>query len=236
MNKRTFKITAIITSLSLLSLLPMASITAETTSYTTSFDEFKAGQLPKGWIISETASTGWFSSPSTPEDYASWSVVHDNAAPSGSKILALKKINNPRRSTFNIIYTNNIKLKNGDITVKLRADSGKVDQGGGPIWRVKDKNNYYVARYNPLENNFRVYSVKEGSRSQLKSARKITVKQGEWFEIKIRHTGDHIVGFLNGKKLLDVHDDTHLSAGGVGLWTKADAVTAFDDFSVTQSQ
>lgn len=227
-NKRVYSLAILI-----ILLIPALSLSADgsTASYNNTFDTSKHGQLPDGWVVAETLSGGWFSS-SEPGKLANWVVMQDANAPSGKNILAIKKINNSTGSVFNIIHTNKVKFENGEIIVKIRANSGIIDQGGGPIWRVKDKNNYYVARYNPLEENFRIYYVKDGNRIQLQSAGNIGIKKGEWFTIKIEHKADHIVGWLNGKRLLDVKDGTHKVAGGVGLWTKADAISAFDDFSV----
>ncbi len=219
----------------LMLVVPTISFSAETNSsmYKNSFDTYEKGQLPEGWIVAETSSGGWFSSKGQKSGkLADWSVMLDRNTPDGKKVLAITKINNSSSGVFNIIHTGDIQFKNGEINLQVRADSGEIDQGGGPIWRVKDSSNYYVARYNPLEENFRIYYVKDGSRVKLQSASNINIKQGEWFEIKIKHSGDHIVGWLNGKKLLDVRDDTHKAGGGVGLWTKADAMSAFDDFKV----
>lgn len=216
-------------------MIPSLSFSAELNQsvYKNLFDTSVNGQLPAGWTVTETVSNGWFGFLKQQSGkLASWKVLQDKNAQDGRKLLAITKINKSDSNVFNIIYTRKIKFKNGKISVQVRADSGEIDQGGGPIWRVKDRNNYYVARYNPLESNFRIYYVQDGSRIQLQSASNIDIKQNEWFEIKIMHKGDHIVGWLNGKKLLDIRDNTHKEEGGVGLWTKADAMSAFDKFSV----
>jgi len=109
--------------------------------------------------------------------------------------------------------------------------TGEEDEGGGVIWGAQDKGNYYIARYNPLENNFRIYFIKNEARKILASAR-IKLLKGKWQEMEIVQNGKHITGYLNGKKLLEVDDNTFTKPGGVGLWTKADAVTSFDDFEV----
>jgi hypothetical protein len=109
--------------------------------------------------------------------------------------------------------------------------AGKEDQGGGPIWRAKDADNYYIARWNPLEKNFRVYFVKDGRRKRLASA-DIDVDPGKWHEIEIEHVGNKIVAEFDDKKLIEIKDSTFTEAGMVGLWTKADAATAFDDFEI----
>lgn len=99
------------------------------------------------------------------------------------------------------------------------------------MWRVQDVDNYYVCRFNPLELNYRVYVVEDGVRRQLGTAiAEVTV--GAWHRVEVEHHGDHIVCWLDGKKLLDVRDDTISEAGGIGLWSKADARTSFDDLLV----
>jgi len=101
--------------------------------------------------------------------------------------------------------------------------------GGGIIWRAKDKENYYIARFNPLENNFRLYYVRDGARKTLASTR-IALTAGKWHSMKIVQHGDSFEAYLDGKKLLEGSDNLFSDAGGVGLWTKADAVTSFDNF------
>ncbi len=134
--------------------------------------------------------------------------------------------------TYNLCWTNSVPFLDGEIEVRLRADTGHEDEGGGPIWRVRDRNNCYISRYNSLEHNCRLYLVKDGARKMLDSAARIEIPRGAWFTIKIVQQGDHIEGWLDGKKLLDARDTTFTGQGGVGLWTKADAATAFDDFTV----
>ena len=109
--------------------------------------------------------------------------------------------------------------------------TGAEDQGGGPIWRAKDADNYYIARWNPLENNFRVYFVKDGKRIQLASA-DIETDPGTWHEIEIEHVGNRIVAEFDDEEVIEIEDSTFAEGGMVGLWTKADAATAFDNFKV----
>jgi hypothetical protein len=179
--------------------------------------------LPAGWKSDATNKQG---APSA------WAVIEDYEAPSGVNILVPGKVKDNPGSVFNICWAAQPVFQDGEIEVKVRGDSGEADQGGGPIWRVKDASNYYVARYNPLENNFRLYSVKNGDRKMIADAGNIPIKTGEWFTIKIVQKGDKIEGWLNGKKLLEATDKTLPGAGGVGVWTKADAASSFDDFVV----
>ena len=118
-----------------------------------------------------------------------------------------------------------------EIELKIKSITGRQDQGGGPIWRAKDAKNYYVARWNPLENNLRVYYVRDGRRVQLASADIIT-DPGEWHEIEIKHVGNIIRAKFDYEKVIEIEDTTFTESGMAGLWTKADAATAFDDFKV----
>jgi hypothetical protein len=130
-----------------------------------------------------------------------------------------------------LVIAEGTEYKDLEITVWVKANSGKEDQGGGPIWRVKDANNYYIARWNPLENNLRVYYVKGGKRKQLASA-DVNVDPKAWHRISIKHKSNKIEARLDEKTLLEIVDETFPQVGMVGLWTKADAATAFDTFEV----
>ncbi len=197
----------------------LSSLYAKTEKW--DFENVVVGDLPKGWKISATH-------PKKP--LAKWEVVETLAAPSGSKVLALSKINAYYGGTFNLCYTDSVDFKNGEISVDFKARSGRIDQGGGIMWRVQDSNNYYVARFNPLEDNFRFYIVTNGVRKQLASA-DVKLAKG-WHRMKILQNGAYFEGYLDGKKLLSCQDDQLNKSGGVGLWTKADAATSFDDFAV----
>ena len=187
------------------------------------FDVVGPGSLPAGWKVEATNLRG---------KLAAWEVVADSSAPSSPNILQAVPRSDNFGGTYNLCWTNSVGFLNGEIEVRLRADTGHEDQGGGPIWRAQDRNNYYISRYNPLEHNFRVYIVKDGARKMLDSASRIEIPKDTWFTIRIVQNGDHIEGWLDGKKLLDARDTTFTEPGGVGLWTKADAVTSFDDFRV----
>ncbi len=188
-----------------------------------SFDDIPAGGLPEGWKIEGTAQKG---------PLATWKVVADDAAPSKGNVLALTSTNHDSGSTFNLCWTDKIRFKDGAIEVSIKPVSGKDDQGGGLIWRAKDKDDYYICRANPLESNFRVYYVKDGSRHQLASA-KAEIKAGAWHKIRVEQKGDHIACSLDGKRLLEATDSTFPDEGGVGLWTKSDAVSSFDELQVS---
>ena len=135
-----------------------------------------------------------------------------------------------QRPQFNLCVCDEVRLRDLSLALSFKAVAGKIDQGGGPIWRYQDPKNYYVARMNPLEDNFRVYKVRDGVRTQLASA-DAKLPAGEWHRIRISQVGDRIRCYLDDKLLLDVRDGTFLEAGKIGLWTKADAVTYFRDIN-----
>ena len=119
------------------------------------------------------------------------------------------------------------------MSVKFKAVAGKLDQGGGLVWRYRGAGNYYIARMNPLEDNFRVYRVVAGKRIQLATA-DVKAAAGQWHSLRIVQRGDHIECYFNGKKYLDAKDDTFKGAGKVGLWSKADAQTYFADLRASE--
>ena len=133
---------------------------------------------------------------------------------------------------FNLCVADAPTFADIDLSVSFKAVAGKEDQGGGPVWRVKDADNYYLCRMNPLEDNFRVYKVVAGKRMQLATA-EAKAAAGAWHTIRVVQVGDHIQCYFNGKMLLDVKDAQFKEAGKVGLWTKADAQTYFDNLVVT---
>jgi len=183
------------------------------------FEETAVGKVPAGWMVEATNPRG---------ELATWAIITDGSAPSGEKVLALTSPNHDSGDVFNICWTNSITFLNGEIEVQFKANSGAEDQGGGIIWRVQDRDNYYIARFNPLEENFRVYTVKNGVRKMLAST-KITLPAKAWHKMKISHYGDKIEGSMNGKKQIELKNQTFNESGGIGLWTKADAATSFDD-------
>jgi len=114
--------------------------------------------------------------------------------------------------------------------VKFKPISGKEDQAGGVIWRCKDADNYYIARANALEDNVTIYHTIKGKRTEKKRT-KMKVASNQWHTLKVDFHANHFTVTLDGKKTIEWDDDTFKDAGKVGLWTKADSVTLFDDFA-----
>lgn len=185
------------------------------------FDGDRPGALPAGWRIEETKSAG------TP---ASWRVIEDATAPSGGRVLALTETANTN-GTYNLAVREGTECGDLDLSVKVLAVAGEEDQGGGPLWRYRDADNYYVCRINPLEDNYRVYKVIDGKRKQLDSAT-VELAADRWYTLHVRMEGSTIICHLDGEPMLEAEDDDLSEAGLIGLWTKADAVTSFDDLTV----
>jgi hypothetical protein len=173
-----------------------------------------------GWKVEATGQNG---------PLATWEMPADLKGPEGESVIALTKANHETDTTFNLLWTDQVQFKDGALQVRIKPISGEDDQGGGLIWRAKDKNNYYVCRYNPLEKNLRLYKVVDGQREQLASADK-ELPAGEWATLTVEVAGESVKASLNGEQLIEVSDSTFTEAGGVGYWTKADAATAFAGF------
>ena len=121
-------------------------------------------------------------------------------------------------------------IKDGFVEVKFKPVSGKDDQAGGLIWRWQDGDNYYVARANALEDNVAIYHTIKGKRSEKKRV-ETKVTSGQWHTLRVDFNGNHFTVTFDGQKEIEWEDDTFQLAGTVGVWTKADSVTLFDDFT-----
>lgn len=186
-----------------------------------SFDDAAAGRLPQGWHADFTGQGG----------DATWAVRRDDGALSPPQVLRLEKAASPS-PVFNLALLREVTVADVDVAVSVRADTGRIDQGGGLVWRGRDAANYYICRLNPLEENFRVYKVVDGVRTQLHSA-DVDCVAGRWYRLRAVMVGGRIECYLDDVLLLAVADATFAAPGHVGLWTKADAATSFDDFRVT---
>jgi len=176
---------------------------------TFTFDNDEVGKVPAGW----TAAAG------------KWTIANDG----NNK--AMKQTGKNEGDGFNICVHNKLNYRNMEMEVRIKALEGTEDQGGGLVWRYRDAQNYYITRANPLENNFRVYKVINGNRRQMESAN-VKMKAGEWYTIKVVTSGNKMDCYYNGQKLLTHTDETFPDAGWVGFWSKADAVSLFDDLKI----
>jgi hypothetical protein len=208
----------IIGALGLCAVLTCPGLAAEPITF--SFEDPSPGQLPEAW---STAKTG--------EGNGSvWQIVAFEQQGKKGQALAQVSSEGPR-PLYNLCVLAKEKRTDVDLSVAVKAVKGEIDQGGGLVWRYRDANNYYITRWNPLETNFRVYHVVAGKRTQLATA-DVTVATDQWHTVRAVQTGNHIQCYLDGKLFLDVKDETLKDAGAVGLWSKADAVTWFDNLTI----
>ena len=181
---------------------------------TVNFDDLKIGAPPPGWTATQTG-----------KGEAKWAVVADDSAP--SKPNALKQSG---EATYPVCIKDDTSLKDGFVEVKFKPISGKEDQAGGVIWRCKDANNYYVSRANALEDNVTIYHTVKGKRTEKKRIN-TKVASNQWHTLRVDFKDDYFIVPFDGKKAFTWKDDTFKDAGKVGVWTKADSATLFDDFA-----
>jgi len=184
------------------------------------FEDMQLGKLPN---TLSTAMTGK-GNPGT------WEIITDKNESGSIKVLAQTSMENFGYH-FDMAIVKETNFKDLSLSLDFKAIKGEEDQGGGPVWRYIDADNYYIARANPLENNFRVYKVVDGNRKQLKSY-SLPVISNQWHSIKIEHIGTQIKCYYDGQLYLEVDDDTFMEAGSVGVWTKADSYCLFDKLIV----
>ena len=177
------------------------------------FDKDATGKTPTRWNEGITGIGNY-----------KWRVAKDSSAPSAPNVLLQSAY-----GSFPWCVLQSANIQDGTISVKFKPISGRIDSSGGLIWRFKNKDEYYVARANALENNVALYYVKDGYRNTIKYV-DAKVPSGVYSTLKVEFKNSQIKVFLNGKKYIDLKD-THIShSGKVGLWTKADSTTMFDDF------
>jgi hypothetical protein len=202
---RTLEMTAVILLTAIL-----AAGAADGAKKTWKFEDDAIGAVPKGF----TPAIG------------DWTVVSSD----GNRVLAQSAKN--ANTVFNLVLIDDTSAKDVDVSVKIKAMAGEFDQGGGLVWRAKDAKNYYVARFNHKEDNFRVYKVVDGVRSQPLQNADVKHHDG-WTALRVTMKGDHIECYIDGKKYLDVNDTTYPNAGKIGVWSKSDARSQFDDLTLS---
>jgi hypothetical protein len=185
-----------------------------------SFEGTRIGAAPEGWTATLTGSGD-----------PKWTVESDRTAPSKSTVLKQSG-----RATYPLILKNDTNIKDGFVEVKFKAIAGSQDRAAGVVWRAKDANNYYVTRANALEDNVVLYKTVNGTRSPLDIVGRkggygidIPVPANTWHTLRVDFKGSRFSVSFNGKPSFEVEDSTFTGAGKVGLWTKADSVTLFDE-------
>lgn len=194
---------------------PLSDTQISTIDTSFDFENGVAGVVPVGFTQTSTGKP----------QALDWKIVDD----SGNKVAAQLAKNGG--DYYNLLVLNEPGYLNFSASAKIKATAGDEDQGGGLVWRYVDNNNYYLARYNPLEGNFRFYRVVNGNRKTLND-KGSNIKSGEWFTMTIDMSGNKITCSLNGKKMIETTDDTFKSAGRIGFWSKADAQSYFDELTI----
>jgi hypothetical protein len=184
------------------------------------FDKDDPGKPPKGFVFALTGQ-------GRP---GAWLVRKDDAA-HGNVLVQTDADTTDYR--FPVAVYNDFTGTDVDVSVQFKPISGKGDQGAGLVWRYRDSNNYYVTRCNALEDNCTIYHVVNGRRQAFLN-RSVKVASNVWHNLTVNARGDHFVVTYDGKPVLDAKDSTFKDTGKVGVWTKADSVIAFDDFSITR--
>lgn len=196
---------------------------------TVNFDSAAVGSVPAGWTVAMTHTGG------APK----WEVLKDDTAPSKPNVMAQTSADRTG-GRFPLAIYEKANFANGALTVKFKPVSGSVDQAAGLVWRYRDPDNYYVVRANALEDNVVLYKVEGGKRISLEPKGtpantygvKHRVPKQAWSTLRVEFAGNVFSVLYDGKKIFEVEDSTFTGAGKVGLWTKADSVTYFDDFQI----
>ena len=204
------KVPAVVPAVAALACATALSAHAETET----FDRTAPGALPEGWTCGVTG-----------RGNPKWAVAEDATAPSPKNVLA-----QTGSGTFPWCVKKGVSLADGFVEVKFKPMRGSEDQAGGVVWRWKDGDNYYVARANALENNVSLYYTANGRRNTIKYV-DAPVPPNVWHTLRVEFAAEGIKVILDGKAYIDVKDKRIAGPGAVGVWTKADSVTSFDDFN-----
>jgi hypothetical protein len=186
-----------------------------------SFESDPVGAVPVGFIVAETNGKG---APAT------WRVAPGIDPDDPGHVVKVETTNTG--STFNLLLSDAPHPADLTLSVHVLSRRGAEDQGGGLVWRAREAANYYVARWNPLEGNVRLYSVVDSQRTLLESA-DVVARPQVWHRLAATMRGDAITVEFDGKRCIEWKDTTFGDAGRIGLWTKADASTLFDLIEMT---
>ena len=196
-------------------------------NHAVSFESTRIGATPDGWTATLTG-----------KGDPKWTVESDETAPSKLKVLKQSG-----RATYPLLLKNDTNIKDGFIEVKFKAIDGSQDRAAGVVWRAKDENNYYVVRANALEDNFVLYKTVNGVRSALDIVGRkggygveVAVPANTWHSLRIDFKANRFRASFNDHRLFEVEDSTFTDAGMVGLWTKADSVTLFDQMTYGETK
>jgi len=171
-----------------------------------SFDQDPAGSVPSGMSVFA----------------GRWAVRAEAGTPSAPNALC-----QTATAEFPALQLSSELHRDMAVSARFKPISGREDQAGGVLLRVRDAKNYYIVRANALEGNVVIFKYVDGRRSEIKSGA-ATVPSGTWQLLRAEAIGTRIRGYLAGTLVVEGEDST-FGEGGAGLWTKADSVTCFDD-------
>ncbi len=196
------------------------AIAQRSSDHAWSFDLDPVGTLPKGFIIG-TLFDG--------RPAGDWRIMEFNDAPSPSRVFA-QQMNTGAEHAYKTVFIEDVTAADLDLQVSFLAVGGKGDMGGGLIWRAADDRNYYLARANPLEQNIRAYRVVKGVRHLLANFDQV-IPVHKWHRLRVVAKSQRFEVFFDGRTVLKLSDRAFAN-GRIGLWTKSDAVTYFDDLQL----
>ena len=209
----------------LLTVAAVAGLALQSGTRTIDFSGDTVGQPPKGFEFGHTANAG------AP---GKWVVEAEGS----NKYLAQTDAD-ATNARFPVAVLSEVRAADLDLSVRFRPISGRVDQAAGLVWRFQNQDNYYIVRANARENNVVLYKVENGKRTDLPLkgegrtyGKKASVPAGQWSTLRVVAAGPLFEVYFNGTKLYDVEDTTFKQPGKVGVWTKADSVTQFDDLTI----
>jgi hypothetical protein len=215
-GRRTLMVTIVATIVSAVSL-SAGPTWAQQAAAKSDFEGTQVGSVPPGFSPGLTGK-------GTPP---AWKVVDDPTAPAGPRVVA-ETSGDRTNERFPLLILDGFEARDVQVSVAFKPVSGRVDQAAGIVVRLRDANNYYIARANALEGNVRLYKVVGGKRSQL-AGKDVPIPSGRWETLGLGVQGDRLEVRLNGEVLFEARDQTFKDTGKAGLWTKADSVTYFDD-------
>jgi hypothetical protein len=185
------------------------------------FDALPVGTMPPGWSVAMT----------NPGPPARWEVVKDQSAPTQPYVLA-QVSNDPNGNGFPLAIFENVLLRDGDVSVRIKPVAGGGDHGGGLVWRYRDERNHYLLRANAADNTVSVFRVQNGQRTALAAPAKYELTANGWSILKVSARGSRFQVYVDHRRVLEGNDGAFTAAGKVGLCTVAESVMYFDDFRV----
>lgn len=188
------------------------------------FDHFETGPVPNDFlpVLSGEGKA------------VNWEIRSEPTARSSPNILALISTEEGNVH-FPLLLYNKFTAKNAEIRAYFKAVSGKIDQAAEIIARYQDEKHFYVVQASAFENKVQLSKVVGDARQLINSAN-APVTSGKWHEIQLSVHDTHFQVCFDGTPLFEAEDDTYQRAGKVGVATKSDGVTVFDDLRIIGDQ